>query len=148
MEIAILAFVTVITLCSYVCGYCYSFKEQYKKWYRKLFINNVKPDHWSISRMRNHNRYIATLWALSISVIIFSIFVILHMEEPSVWTLAASLSCIAILSTVSYFIGRGAGKKACDKRVKKECKKFEYDIVDVWKNLQVYLGDFIYVKQY
>ena len=146
MKMIIIAFVTIIMLCSYACGYCYSFKEQYKKWYKKLFMSNIKPAQWSISRMRNHNRYIATLWSLSISIIAFFIFAVSNMEEPfSIWVPIASLFCIAILSIVAYFIGKDSGKKACDKRVRKECKKFEYDIVDIWKNLQVYLGDFIYI---
>ena len=132
MKITILAFVTIIALCSYACGYCYSFKEQYKKWYKKLFMSNTKPAQWSISRMRNHNRYNATLWALSISIITFFIFAASNIEELfSIWVPIASLSCIAILSIVAYFIGKSAGKKACDKRVTKECKKFEYDIVDI-----------------
>lgn len=131
MKIAILTFVTIIALCSYACGYYYSFKEQYKKWYKKLFKNNIKPVQWNISRMRNHNRYNAALWILSISVITFFIFAIYNIEEfASIWMAIASLFFIAILSIIAYFIGKSTGEKACDKQVKKECQKFEYDIID------------------
>ena len=134
MKIIVLALVTIIALCSYACGYCYSFKEQYKKWYRKLFIDmhSTKPVQWSSSRMRNHNRYNTTLWALSLSIIAFFTFIAFHVEEiSSLWIPIASLFCTAILSIIAYYIGKSAGEKTCDKQVKKECKKFEYDIIDV-----------------
>lgn len=149
MKIIILIIVTIIALCSYTCGYYYSFKEQYKRWYRKLFIDtgNAKPIQWSLSRMRNHNRYLLTLWALFASIVAFFVFIAFHIEEiSSLWVLVASLFCTAILSIIACYIGKSAGKKDCDKRVKKECKNFECDIVWCLKNLQVYLGDFIYIK--
>ena len=130
----ILTLVTIIALCSCACGYYYSFKERYKKWYRKLFIDtsNSKPIQWGLSRMKNHNRYRLTIWVLSASILAFFIFVAFHIEElPSLWALIASLSCTTILSIIAYYIGKSTGEKACDNQVKKECKKFEHDIVGV-----------------
>lgn len=130
----------LIAISSFVCGYLFSFKERYKKWYPKLF-HEEKPLHWNLSRKKNHDRYKLSRKVQLAVIILFLITSMLCLKDITIglWLFLIILAVSAIAPEI---LGDYCGKYGCDRRVRQECTKHGMSVPELWKNLQGSLGDF------
>ena len=130
MNLLLLFILALIALSSYACGYSFSFKERYKKWYSKLFQNGAKPTNWNLSRQTNHDRHKLIRRIRLAVIIVFLITSLLCLESMtiSLWLYLIILAVVALLPEI---LGAYCGKHRCDKKVDRECKRCNIDIPEL-----------------
>ena len=130
-------FIVLAAVFLFITATCFSFKEEYKKHYKKLFEKNGirRPLNWELSRQKNHDIYHACRWITILLLILAVIFGMLY-------DFSLLLICIMISLIVILPIGIICGKYLCRYVVKKQCKKFNIQCTKDWidrdslKNLQ------------
>ncbi len=99
----------------------FCFKQEYKKYYSKLFEDGGihRPYNWGISRQKNHDVYVVFKWFTIIFIIITILFGFSVCDIPSL------IAIIAIPLLIVLPVGEIIGKDLCRISVKKQCKKFD-----------------------
>lgn len=98
----------------------YCFKEEYKKFYGKLFEEDGfhRPYKWGISRQTNHDVYVtfkrfAILFVIATILFGLSVCDILHL-----------IVILALPQIIILPLGETIGKYLCRVSLRKQCKKF------------------------
>lgn len=108
----------------------FCFKEEYKKYYGKLFEEDGlhRPYQWSLSRQKNHNVYVGLKYLtcmFAVVSILLGVFVcdILHL-----------IAIIALPLVIVLPLGKIIGKYLCRNSVRNQCRKFKIPI-KIWFKL-------------
>ena len=134
METAIILGLLTIAL-SFTSGWRFGFKEEYKLFHEKIFVEHgrYRSDFWPISRTQNRRIWKITQVLAIISGILGGVFMISALRPRFESTI--SLLIVITLMTVGfsaiviivYRYGKLWGKKQAPNIVKKECEKFRVE---------------------
>lgn len=116
----------------FALGASFKFKEEYKKYHTKLFDtnNSVRPFDWTISRQRNHDRYVLFKW-LSVIFILIAVTIGCNLDNLVI----VFMLTLALPPLIPFLLGKLAGKNLCKKSVEKECERFGMEFEKIWESL-------------
>ena len=113
-------------------GASLGFKEEYKKYHIKLFDtnNSIRPFDWTISRQRNHDRYILFKW-LSVIFLLIAVTIGCNLDNIVI----ALMLTLALPPLIPFPLGTSVGKYLSKKSVERECLKFGMEFEKIWESL-------------
>ena len=110
---------TLMWIFGFATSISFYFKQEYKRYYCKLFeeYGIHRPYKWGISRQKNHDVYVTFKWLTIIFMIVTISFGFSTCD-------IMSLIVIIAVPLLIVPIGEIIGKDLCRISVKKQCKKF------------------------
>ena len=128
MVYVFVVFVIMEWIFSFLAAFSFEFRTEYKKYHSRLFErgNMFRPSKWGISRQRNKKRYEAFKWA-TILMLLFSLAYGCILDDA---LLLFALTIIVPL-VITIPLGMFFGKRSCAVSVRKECKKFNIQCIEV-----------------
>lgn len=112
---------TLMWIFGSVARISFCFKEEYKKYYSRLFEEDGfhRPYKWGISRQTNHDVYVkfkCFTWLFAFITIVFGVFVC---------DILPLIAIITVPLVIVLPLGETIGECLCRTSVKRQCKKFD-----------------------